>query len=134
MDKGLTDEIKKYFEINKIDIKDSGKYANFYTGAPDNLEIKFIAILSFLKDGPRGNHYHKTKLEFMNILKGKVRCELYMPNKPEIMLEIILNAGEQIVIKPGCAHIFTALGDDVLAMEFAQLTLDEIVADTITMD
>ena len=68
MNKKLVDSLKKYFEINKIDVKVGIKYSNFCTSKPENIDIKFIAVLNFIKNQSRGNHYHKRKIKVRAIL------------------------------------------------------------------
>lgn len=78
-----------------------------------------IALLVFAKDTPRGDHYHHDKIEYMTVLSGRLKCEFSLPESPEDTYEIILEEGQQIKIKPGCIHTYTALGKDVYALEYA---------------
>lgn len=80
---------------------------------------KFIALLEFLPEHPRGNHYHLRKLEHMTVLRGQLRCEFRLADDQNQRLEITLSAGQMVQIQPGCIHTFTAVGDAVAALEFA---------------
>ena len=82
-------------------------------------DAKFIALLEFKHNVPRGNHYHLQKVEHMIVLQGRLLCSFALPENATDTLDIILEAGQQIRISPGCLHTFTAQGGDVLALEYA---------------
>lgn len=80
---------------------------------------KFIALLEFANNVPRGNHYHLRKVEYMTVLRGKLRCSFMLPSEPAKTTDTILEAGQMMRILPGCVHTFTALDGDVLALEYS---------------
>lgn len=88
----------------------------------------YVALLKFVAKSPRGNHYHKEKVEYMLVLSGELRCKFYLPNKRDETVEVLLHSGEMVRILPGCAHEFTAVNGDVYAMELSpqKLDLDDI--------
>ncbi len=88
-------------------------------------DAKIIALLVFAKNVPRGNHYHHKKVEYMTVLKGTLHCQFYLPSSPEDIFEVVLTPGQQVKILPGCVHIYTALEDDVYAIEYAPQRYEE---------
>lgn len=82
-------------------------------------EANIIALLVFAHDVPRGDHYHHQKVEYMVVLKGILKCSFFLPEAPKKTEEVILKAGQQVRILPGCAHTYTALEGDVYALEYA---------------
>lgn len=86
--------------------------------------ISYIALLLFAEGNPRGDHYHREKVEYMTPLSGKLRCDLQLVDTPEETLVVMLQPGEILRILPGCAHTFTAVDGDVYALEFAPQKLD----------
>lgn len=81
--------------------------------------VRFIALLQFKRNIPRGNHYHIKKVEHMIILSGKVKCIFTWPpkHKNKSTYECILGAGQMVIIQPGVVHTFTALNDHCTALE-----------------
>jgi mannose-6-phosphate isomerase-like protein (cupin superfamily) len=84
-----------------------------------NCAVAHIALLEFLPDVPRGHHYHVRKIEFMTVLKGRMKCDLKLASDPTQAREIILESGQMVRILPGCIHTYTALEDRVIAIEFS---------------
>jgi oxalate decarboxylase/phosphoglucose isomerase-like protein (cupin superfamily) len=66
----------------------------------------------------------------MLVLSGKLECKLFFPDNPDNLQTVLLEAGQQIYIKPGLAHIVTARDRDALAIETSptMLSLDDQVA------
>lgn len=90
------------------------------TGALHTREpAKFIAMLEFAKDEPRGNHYHLEKMEYMSVLRGRLKCEFYLYDDTSVAKECIVEAGTVIKVSPTCVHTFTALDGDVVALEYS---------------
>jgi ADP-ribose pyrophosphatase YjhB (NUDIX family)/mannose-6-phosphate isomerase-like protein (cupin superfamily) len=82
-------------------------------------DAKTIALLKFKQDTARGEHYHLHKVEYMVVLQGRLRCEFYLPGRRSESEVVIMESGQQVRILPGCAHVYTALGGDVLALEYS---------------
>jgi 8-oxo-dGTP pyrophosphatase MutT (NUDIX family) len=82
-------------------------------------DARFIALLEFAQDVPRGDHYHLRKVEYMTVLRGILRCEFTLHNNPEESTEILLEAGQTVRILPGCIHTYTAVDADVVALEYS---------------
>jgi 8-oxo-dGTP pyrophosphatase MutT (NUDIX family) len=82
-------------------------------------DAKFIALLEFVHNVPRGNHYHLRKVEHMIVLHGRLLCSFAMPNDPKTTIERILKPGQMVRILPGCVHTYTALDGNVFALEYA---------------
>jgi hypothetical protein len=127
--KNMQDDIEHYYEINKLfDRKDyeamrqyggyvaTGKHSPIAGIIPPE-PAKWITLLEFIKDEPRGNHYHKIKREYMLVLNGKLEYKLFFPDSPDDFQTVLLEVGQQINVKPGLAHIVTAREVDALAIE-----------------
>jgi hypothetical protein len=95
-------------------------------------EAAYIALLEFLPYVPRGNHYHLRKIEYMTVLKGRMRCSLRLVDEAAEVTDMILESGQMLRILPGCIHTYTALDDKVIALEFSPQKFE--LADTITID
>lgn len=89
--------------------------AGVHTLEPAN----FIALLEFANNVPRGNHYHHSKVEHMVVLRGNLNCKFESTDNKEDAIEIDLAPGQMVSIQPGCVHTYTAIGGDVLAMEYS---------------
>jgi dTDP-4-dehydrorhamnose 3,5-epimerase-like enzyme len=92
-------------------------------------DAKFIAVLTFQKDQPRGNHYHFDKIEYMTVLSGKLHVSCYLLDAKDEVFEFILNEREQVKILPGCVHTMTAIDGDVYALEYSpnRYRMDDVV-------
>jgi 8-oxo-dGTP pyrophosphatase MutT (NUDIX family) len=82
-------------------------------------EARFIALLEFKHDVPRGNHYHLRKVEHMVVLSGTLRCSFALPEDSSNTIERVLEPGQMVRILPGCVHTYTALEGNALALEYA---------------
>ena len=82
-------------------------------------EARFIAVLEFLHDTPRGNHYHLKKIEYMVILRGRLECSFSLPGANADGLVVTLSSGDVLRMLPGCVHTFTAKGGNVIALEYS---------------
>ena len=123
--------VRDHLEIwNLGEVKDYGALENgdgfvmSVDGSPTGVihtrdDAKVIALLKFKHNTARGEHYHLRKVEYMIVLQGRLQCEFYLPNHRKEGETIILEPGQQIRILPGCAHVYTALGGDVLALEYS---------------
>lgn len=123
--------IEDHFEVSQLDTtKDYEKlevgdgYVQSTNSSPTigihpKADVHFIALLEFLHDEPRGNHYHKRKVEHMVLLRGKLRCNFSLPENPSKTVEVVLIPGQMVRILPGCVHTYTALEGDAFALEYA---------------
>lgn len=78
----------------------------------DGREFKHLGYFS-LKKGKgfyRGGHFHKRKVEHFYIISGRLRIQLVDLESGE-RSEVILSAGQCVVIYPQCAHKFIAEED-----------------------
>ena len=129
-------KIKDYVEIKKIPelvsipkppeqlfgkiTKEKGSAIFLHNGR----EMRFIAVLEFKKGfGARGNHHHKKKHEYMYILSGKGKAQYWLPENPKENMVHIVDAGNFIYVKPGCAHAYTAL-ENMRVVEFSPQPFD----------
>ena len=80
---------------------------------------KIISLIHFAKAQWRGNHYHHNKTEYLTVLKGKLLCHFSLKDDQHQVVEYILEAGDQVQIKPSCIHKYKALDDDAYALEYA---------------
>lgn len=73
---------------------------------------------------PRGNHFHKDKLEAFFVLTGKVIGEYFLPESPNEVKKIEHSPGDLIVIKPGLGHRYSS---EILswAIEFSAGPFDD---------
>jgi ADP-ribose pyrophosphatase YjhB (NUDIX family) len=91
---------------------------------------RFIALLEFAVNVPRGDHYHFRKIENIVILQGDVKCDLWLVEQPEERTTLTLHVGDRISIDPKCVHTYTALGNlPAIALEYAAepFALDDTV-------
>jgi ADP-ribose pyrophosphatase YjhB (NUDIX family) len=88
-----------------------GGQNDFSASIPAKEFIKYIALLQFVPNVPRGNHYHFRKVEYMIIIKGEMSARLQRYNKKDDCIEVVWEKGQIIRTLPGCIHTLTALGD-----------------------
>lgn len=88
--------------------------AFYHNGKP----MRYLAYIEFSSKKERGNHYHKKKEENICMVKGKVKAKYWLPEVPQEICEVELNAGDIVNIKPGCAHSYLA-EDFAVAVEFS---------------
>ena len=139
----MTNSINDYIEVSRFESKKDYEALEIGDGfivstteCPTGVihtkaEANIIALLIFAHDVPRGDHYHHSKVEYMVVLRGKLKCSFFLPEFPNETEDVILEAGQQIRILPGCAHTYTALDGDVYALEYAPQKFK--IADVITM-
>lgn len=94
--------------------------------------IEYFALLTFREGEPRGNHYHKEKVEYMIILNGSLHCDFSLVSNRKDSYSVKLNAGEMVRISPGCTHTYTAVGGDATALEISPQKLD--LSDVIELE
>jgi mannose-6-phosphate isomerase-like protein (cupin superfamily) len=77
-----------------------GELAQFYNGEEG---MRYIAFIALQPGGLRGNHYHKTKQEWMYLIEGEV--ELLVEDVASQKREsVLLQTGDLTRIAPGVAH------------------------------
>ena len=64
--------------------------------------IEYFALLTFKEGEPRGNHYHKEKVEYVIILNGSLRCDFSLVSNLKDSSAVSFNAGEMVRMSPGC--------------------------------
>jgi mannose-6-phosphate isomerase-like protein (cupin superfamily) len=91
--------------------------------SPDE-PINYIALLRYVKNHRRGNHYHKEKVECLTVLDGKIKAELSLVENATDHLDIEIMAGDMLTIKPGCYHTLIALTETAVVLEISPQKLD----------
>jgi hypothetical protein len=94
--------------------------------------IRYMTILEFENNVPRGNHLHRSKHEFMIPICGALRAKLWLPDKLADSVEITLRPGQILHILPNCAHSLTAINGDATAIEYSPQAYDP--DDTVELD
>lgn len=70
--------------------------------------MRLITYIEFKLDGkPRGNHFHRKKVEIIYIIKGKVRVRIE-DLSDHSRATVDLASGDIIRIQPNCAHVYVA--------------------------
>lgn len=79
-----------------------------------NAPVNHVGLITTKQGETRGNHYHKTSVQYSYILSGKFEVLLAKPEDLADLERITLNAGELITIQPNIVHTFKALEDAVM--------------------
>lgn len=66
----------------------------------------YLGYVEFAPFRSRGNHYHHKKHENICIISGTMKGRFVLPDIPEDIYEMSLEAGDIVHIAPGCAHSF----------------------------
>ena len=53
------------------------------------------------------------------VLNGNLVCQLYLKDNPSKKQEINLVPGQTLRILPSCVHTYTAIGGDVMVLEYS---------------
>jgi dTDP-4-dehydrorhamnose 3,5-epimerase-like enzyme len=106
----------------------SGEMARIVNGET----FSFAAYIEFLPGSrrPRGNHYHRQKVETLYIMTGVLQA-VYLDLETNETQEEILHAGDLISVPPRCAHVYQPL-EYSQALELAADPYDE--TDTVSYD
>jgi len=90
--------------------------------------MRLITYIEFKPDGkPRGNHFHRKKLEIIYVIKGTL--EVTLEDLADHSTETVgLIAGDIIRVQPNCAHVYKTL-EYTQALELNEVPYDN--ADTI---
>jgi mannose-6-phosphate isomerase-like protein (cupin superfamily) len=89
--------------LKRLDLP-QGELAQFYDG---DEPIRYIAFIELLPGCPRGNHFHKTKEEFLYVIRGEL--SLVVQDVREARRDSVpLKAGDLAIIRAGIAHALLA--------------------------
>lgn len=91
----------------------------FHNGEP----MRFLTYLEFAPNKERGNHYHKEKEENMLVIKGFLKAKYWFIDNRNECLELMLEPGDIVNVKPGVAHVYIAK-EGASAIEFSSQVLD----------
>lgn len=105
-------------EIFQYEKKNCINYV-FHNGEP----IRYLTYLEFAPGKERGNHYHNKKEENLLVLKGTLKAKYWMIDNSKDMLELTLEPGNIVNVKPGVAHVYIAK-DGASAIEFSPQVLN----------
>jgi hypothetical protein len=95
--------------------------------------IRFVAHLEFrgpsgaLPAAERGHHYHRVRTETFTVIRGRLRGR-WLDLDTGRRIEELLEPGDQVTVRPRCAHAYVAL-EDAAAVECASHAFDP--ADTV---
>jgi len=95
-------------------------------------EIKQIYFTTIKPGKVRGNHYHKKKVDWLCVVKGKAKISVLNPANGE-KKEILVNGKKPKIIKlkPGIAHAVKNIGsEDVHLIGIVNETFDPKDPDT----
>lgn len=94
-------------------------------------EINFLAHCDFIKGRePRGNHYHKHKIEYLYICRGKVKVYIKKTHDDSAKIDIFeVDGGTMIYIEPKYSHAIEAL-EDGYGFEFSPTKYNIVKKDT----
>lgn len=86
--------------------------------------FRFLAFLEFRPNAakPRGNHYHRQKVEVLYVIRGRLRAA-YEDLETGELYETELKAGDLAAVSPLCAHVYEAI-EHTFAVELAEQEYD----------
>lgn len=99
-----------------------------------NIEEVYLIYTS--KGRVRGNHYHKTTLEYFTVVSGTALISLRNIGM-EAQEELIITAEDNVVLKvpPGVAHAFKNQGEEPLViLAVSTREYDKLDTDTFPLD
>jgi quercetin dioxygenase-like cupin family protein len=100
----LNDEISSPISLR---LMDNAKGSSIFLNSTESIHT--VAVIEFPKGGEvRGNHYHKTKREYLYIMEGILQAYFWRPGE-EIIQEIILNKGDFLTLHPNLGHAFKGI-------------------------
>ena len=71
--------------------------------------IDSVTLITSKKGALRGNHYHKETIQYVYVMKGRLKALSQMPGEP--VRSAVLEKGDLIVNVPNEGHAFLALED-----------------------
>ena len=112
--------------ISRI-VKPKGELATISIDA-----MNYLAYVDFPLDGkPRANHYHEEKVEYLYLIKGKVKLFVRRGGHPEDEVEeYIVEEGSLINMHPGFAHAYVTI-EAGFAVEFSPTEYNIIERDKV---
>jgi quercetin dioxygenase-like cupin family protein len=96
-----------------------GELAQFFNGEQS---IQYIAYIELQPGNARGNHYHKTKAEWVYLIQGTMRL-LVQDVQSNARDSIALSTGDLVFIQIGVAHALEPL-EPGQAIEFSSARFD----------
>lgn len=81
------------------------------TDVLENNRVECVTMLTTVKGGVRGNHYHKKTTQYTYIMKGRVR--VFTQVVGERVQQRLMRAGDLLITPPKTRHAFVALEDSV---------------------
>jgi dTDP-4-dehydrorhamnose 3,5-epimerase-like enzyme len=98
----------------------AGDFIQVANGSP----VLFVAHLEFRAAGgaSRGNHVHRVRTEWITVVRGRLLAR-YVDVASGARFETELSAGDQVEVRPGCAHSYRAL-EDAAAVECSSHAFD----------
>jgi hypothetical protein len=98
-----------------------GELTQFHNGS---LGIHYIAAIDFVPGTTRGNHYHRTKREFVYLLRGSVSvCVRDLASGVNAVFE--MKQGDLAWIETDVAHAFSTV-EAGLGVEFSPVPFDPL--------
>jgi len=97
-------------------------------------EVRFVAHLEFraASGASRGNHVHRARTEWVTVIRGRLRAR-YADVASGERFEVELAAGDQVEVRPGCAHSYVAI-EDAAAIECSTHDFDPADAEPFAFD
>jgi uncharacterized RmlC-like cupin family protein len=90
--------------------------------------MRLVTYIEFQPDGkPRGNHFHRQKMEVIYIIKGHLKVFFEDLDTGELQT-IEMRTGDMVYVQPNCAHVYVAK-EYTQALELNEVPYDS--ADTI---
>lgn len=70
--------------------------------------MRLVTYIEFRADGkPRGNHFHREKVEIIYIIRGRLKA-IYIDLDANQRQEVELKTGDLVRVQPNCAHVYIA--------------------------
>ena len=87
-------------------------------------DLRFVAHLEFraASGASRGGHVHRVRTEWITVIRGRLHA-CYVDVASGARFETDLSAGDQVEVRPGCAHTYRAL-EDSAAIEVSSHDFD----------
>lgn len=95
--------------------------------------FRFMSYVEFDEKAgtAHGNHFHETRVEFLYVLKGKLRA-IYKDLDTDEAVTLVLQTGDLVEVRPRCAHVYLPL-EYSQAIEFSSSTFDAADIHTYTL-
>jgi len=98
--------------------------AGDFVQVANGTSLRFVAHLQFLaaSNASRGGHLHRVRTEWITVIRGRLHAR-YVDVASGARFETDLGPGDQVEVRPGCAHTYRAL-EDAAAIECATHDFD----------